>query len=393
MNILFLDQFATIGGGQRSLLEVLSSLRDHGWNGRIAVPGEGPYPDALRAGGFPVDHIQCGAYSHARKRPADFARYMSDLPRLTRSIYTLTAERRICLLYVNGPRLLPAAAVVAKVRSIPLVFHSHHRIMQPVAVRVAGEALRWSNARMIACCRFAAEPLEGYVPHGRCRVVYNGIASVARARSDIGSRRIRSIGVVGRVEPEKGQMEFTAAARILAAEFPDCRFVVAGAPLFSGPQYLEAVKKAARMLPIQFIGWQDNIATVFSKLDLLVVPSTDVDSTPRVVIEAFSAGIPVVAFSAGGIPEIVEDGNTGFLASERSAAALAARIRSVLRMDPARLREVLERARQTWRERFALERFQRDVADVILDACLPTSARNSTDATAATTADATSTDG
>jgi glycosyltransferase involved in cell wall biosynthesis len=188
-------------------------------------------------------------------------------------------------------------------------------------------------------------------------------------------------------------MEFTSAVRILAAEFPDCRFIVAGGPLFSGPAYLEAVKGAARTLPIQFVGWQDDIGAIFSTLDLLVVPSTDIDSTPRVVIEAFSAGIPVVAFPAGGIPEIVEDGNTGFLASNRSAEALAARIRSVLRMDPMRLREVVVRARQVWGERFTLERFQKHVAEVILQACLPTRARNRSAATAATTAAAPSTDG
>ncbi|RPI16128.1 MAG: glycosyltransferase [Acidobacteriales bacterium] len=393
MNILFLDQFTTIGGGQRSLLEALAGLRDHGWSGRIALPGDGAYTDALRARGFPVDHISCGAYSPARKRPADFARFTGEFPWLIRSIYRLAARHRTGLLYVNGPRLLPAAAVVAKARSIPLLFHSHHRILQPVAICLAGEALRWSGARMLACCRFAAEPLQGYLPRGRCRIVYNGVAGVSWAHSDSGSRKVRSIGVIGRVEPEKGQMEFTAAVRILATEFPDCRFIVAGAPLFSGPEYLEAVKKAARSLPIQFVGWQDDIGSAFSRLDLLVVPSTDMDSTPRVVIEAFSAGIPVVAFPAGGIPEIVEDGNTGFLAAGRSAAALAARIRSVLRMDPARLREVVERARQTWSERFTLERFQHEVAESILQACLPTSARNRSAATAASTADAASTEG
>ena len=393
MNILFLDQFKTIGGGQRSLLEALSGLRDRGWSGRIALPGEGAYTDALRAGGFPVDHISSHAYSATRKNLADFAHFVGEFPWLIRSIYRLAAKHRTGLLYVNGPRLLPAAAVVAKARSIPLVFHSHHRILQPVAIRLAGEALRWSGARMLACCRFAAEPLQRYLPHGRCRVVYNGIAGVSWAHSDSGSRKIRSIGVIGRVEPEKGQMEFTAAVRILAGEFPDCRFIIAGAPLFSGPEYLEAVKKAARPLPIQFVGWQDDIGAVFAGLDLLVVPSTDIDSTPRVVIEAFSAGIPVVAFPAGGIPEILEDGNTGFLASGGSPAALAARIRSVLRMDSARLQEVVGRARQAWRERFTLERFQQDIAGAILEACLPTSARNRSAATAASTADAASTEG
>ena len=185
----------------------------------------------------------------------------------------------------------------------------------------------------------------------------------------IGLRGIRTIGVIGRVEPEKGQMEFMAAVRILAAEFPDCRFIVAGGPLFSGPGYLEGVKRAARSLPIEFVGWQEDIGAVFSKLDLLVVPSADIDSTPRVVIEAFSGGIPVVAFPAGGIPEIVEDGQTGFLASGRSPAALAARIRSVLLMDPVRLREVVGRARDAWQGRFTLQRFQQDVAAVIQQAC------------------------
>ncbi len=371
MNVLFLDQFATMGGGQRSLMEVLSGLRGNGWDGRIALPGTGAYPDALRKAGFPVDDLPVGMYSPARKGPADFARYAGEMPRLTRSIYRLASRHRSGLLYVNGPRLLPAAAVVARLRAIPLVFHSHHRILQPVAVRLAGEALRGSKARMIACCRFAAEPLAPYLPRGRCRVVYNGVADVSWSRGGAGARKIRTIGVIGRIEPEKGQMEFAAAARILAPEFPECRYIVAGAPLFSGPRYLEAVKQAARALPVEFPGWQDDISGVFSTLDLLVVPSTDIDATPRVVIEAFAAGIPVVAFPAGGIPEIVGDGRTGFLASARTPAALAERIRSVLRMDPARLREVVERARQTWRERFMLERFQREVAEVILQACRP----------------------
>ena len=166
MNILFLDQFTSIGGGQRSLLEALSGLRDHGWSGRIALPGEGVYSDALRAGGFPVDHIPCPAYSPARKRPADFARFMGEFPWLIRSVYRLAAAHRTGLLYVNGPRLLPAAAVVAKARSIPLVFHSHHRIMQPAAVRLAGRSAPLVGRPDAPCCRFAAEPLQGYCPAG-----------------------------------------------------------------------------------------------------------------------------------------------------------------------------------------------------------------------------------
>jgi len=266
---------------------------------------------------------------------------------------------------VCGPRLLPAAAWVARSRSIPLVFHCHHRILQPAAARLAGVALRWSRAGMIACCRFAARPLAPYVLAERSRIVYDGVSEPAWRRRSRDPSKPWNIGVVGRIEPEKGQMEFVEAARILSSELTDCRFIVAGAPLFSGPEYLARVRSASRDLPITFLGWQEDIGDVFSQLDLLVVPSTDIDSTPRVVIEAFSGGLPVVAFPAGGIPENIEDGRTGFLAAANSPAALAARIRSVLSMRLRALREVAERAEEVWQEKYSLDRFRQEVGDAI----------------------------
>jgi hypothetical protein len=67
MNILFLDQFSTVGGGQRSLLELLPLVHARGWSARVALPGCGPYSDKVRASGFPVDFIPCGEYAQGRK--------------------------------------------------------------------------------------------------------------------------------------------------------------------------------------------------------------------------------------------------------------------------------------------------------------------------------------
>ena len=393
MNILFLDQFRTMGGGQRSLLELLPAIRGRGWKARVVLPGDGSYAGKLRSGGFPVDFVRCGDYTPARKGLADFVRYGCESLPMLRGILDLTTTHRTNLLYVNGPRLLPAAALTALARSIPLVFHSHHRLVQPSAVRLAGEALRWSRASLIACCRFASEPLLPYVAEDRWRILYNGVSEPAwlgRWRDPTGGW---NIGVMGRVEPEKGQLEFVEAARTLVAEFPKSRFSVIGAPLFSGPQYLEKVKAASRGLPVEFLGWQEDIGAAFSKLDLLVVPSSDSDSTPRVVLEAFAAGIPVVAFPSGGIPELVQDGETGFLAEAPSAAALAARIRSVLSMDPWAVKAVANRARAAWSERYTLERYQHEVIDAIEQSFLGMSVRNSSAATVASPADVMSTEG
>jgi glycosyltransferase involved in cell wall biosynthesis len=365
MNILFIDQFRTIGGGQRSLVELLPLVRKRGWSARVALPGGGPLCDRVRACGFEAEFVPCSSYTPGRKTLADFGRYLREVRAMAQAISTLAAEHRIDLLYVNGPRLLPAAAWVARAESIPLLFHCHHRIVQPWVARLAGEALKWSRARVIACCRFAGEPLDRYAR--RSSIIYNGVPGPSWTRRPRDPVRAWNIGVIGRVEPEKGQMEFVSAARILSREFSNCRFLVAGAPLFSGPEYLERVKEASHDLPFEFLGWQNDIGSTFSQLDLVVVPSSDIDSTPRVVIEAFSGGIPVVAFPAGGIPEILEDGKTGFLADCATPAALAARIRSVLLMGLRPLREVTEQARAAWWEKYTLERFQEEVGEAILE--------------------------
>src|SRR6516165_8972428 len=108
-------------------------------------------------------------------------------------------------------------------------------------------------------------------------------------------------------------MEFVNAARLLLRNFPECRFIVVGAPLFGDFSYFVRVREAGRDLPIQFLGWQRDVAAVLSDLDVLVVPSGSLDSAPRVILEAFASSVPVVAFPSGGIPEIVRDGSNGFL--------------------------------------------------------------------------------
>src|SRR6185369_10392798 len=112
------------------------------------------------------------------------------------------------------------------------------------------------------------EPLAPYAR--RYGIIYNGVAQPSWKRWGRDPLKPWNIGVIGRVEPEKGQMEFVSAARIVWMEFGNCRFVVAGAPLFSGPEYFERVKAASRGLPVEFSGWQDDIGATFSQLDLLV---------------------------------------------------------------------------------------------------------------------------
>jgi glycosyltransferase involved in cell wall biosynthesis len=195
-------------------------------------------------------------------------------------------------------------------------------------------------------------------------VLYNGVAQLLTRTPDF-TKKIRRIGVIGRIEPEKGQLHFVYAARSVLRLFPDCKFVVIGAPLFSGTEYLNTVIGSSIGLPVEFLGWRDDIGAVLSNLDLLAVPSAPVDSAPRVILEAFAARVPVVAFGSGGIPELIRDGETGFLTIANTPAALANRIRSILTMNPFSIRAVVDRAYESWRNRYSLDIYQKRVSDFI----------------------------
>ncbi|MBV8834273.1 MAG: glycosyltransferase family 4 protein [Acidobacteriaceae bacterium] len=370
MNILCIEQFRELGGGQLTLLDLLPGLRDRGWQPVVAVPGEGALAKRIRELHCDVELFDVPAYPNGKKRTLDLLRYATGAPKLTERITRLAAQRNSDMLYVNASRMLPIAALIARRWSIPLVFHCHNRLTQRAAVTLLGRSLRMAHARVISCCSYSAEPLRPYLSNEALAVLYNGVADtrVGGSRSHRTSFRI---GVIGRVEPEKGQTEFVAAARILLEAHPRSTFVVVGAPLFGGTRYLDRTVALSRGLPIEFMGWQDDIPSILSGLDLLAVPSGSADATPRVILEAFAAGVPVVAFPSGGIPEIVKDGYNGFLTSKSTPEGLAERMSFVLRLDPVVRQSVVSNARTCWQSRHSLENFRRDVCDFIALALSP----------------------
>jgi glycosyltransferase involved in cell wall biosynthesis len=372
MNVLFLDQFSELGGAQRCLLDLLPALACAGWSAHVAAPGDGELAAQAIALRATADRVRCGPYASGHKTPSDLARFAVETPRLACEIRSLIRRYDADLVYVNGPRLLPAAALAA-IKGPPILFHAHS-LLDGYPLRLAGWSLRLSRAAVVASCRFVGRSLAPYTSQSgqsRIRVVYNGVRQNDSPRLNTsGNRSNIRIGVIGRISPEKGQAEFLRAARLLYPDFPHGKFLICGGPLFSSAsalRYSAELESLAEDLPVEFTGWQQDIDSVLSTLDLLVVPSAPIDATPRVILEAFAAGVPVIAFASGGIPEIVEHNVTGFLVEQRSHEALAAAMRQCLR-EPGRLREVAACARLKAGSEFSLERYRQQMLEAMQSA-------------------------
>jgi glycosyltransferase involved in cell wall biosynthesis len=245
-----------------------------------------------------------------------------------------------------------------------LVFHSHSLLSTSYARLLAGISLRKCRATAIASSRFVAGPLRSYLPPERVQIIYNGVRDYGSAARPCPISDRPAIGIIGRVAHEKGQLDFIRAARIVRHHISSCRFIICGDPQHSGDTYLSSVRAAARGLPIEFMDWQTDIGPVLRRLDIVVVPSMPLDATPRVILEAFSAGVPVIAYPSGGLTELIEHGTNGIITHEPSPESLASAVNHLL-ADSQEMYRLAHNARRCYLSKFTLEKFREDVVAVL----------------------------
>lgn len=136
------------------------------------------------------------------------------------------------------------------------------------------------------------------------------------------------IGSVGRLERVKGHIYLLEAFATLAPSFPDLFLAVVGDGELADP--LRAFAQRSGISDrVRFLGWRDDTAVLLHAFDLFVLPSLN-EGMGRALVEAMAAGLPIVATRAGGIPEVLGEGEAGLLVEAGSAAALAQGIEQLL---------------------------------------------------------------
>lgn len=136
------------------------------------------------------------------------------------------------------------------------------------------------------------------------------------------------VGFVGRIDEEKGIRELATVAKQLPDEIT-FRFVGDG-PLFDWlATELAAEIKAGT---VELAGWVDHeeIPAELNRLQLLVMPSQPTEGLPTTILEALACGTPVYATPVAGVPDVVKEGETGFLMADLESSNIAAEIVSVL---------------------------------------------------------------
>jgi glycosyltransferase involved in cell wall biosynthesis len=165
--------------------------------------------------------------------------------------------------------------------------------------------------------------IELGAPQNKTMVIPNGIDTDRFSSINRVKRKIFKVGLVGRVVPIKDIKTFIITSKIISEMIPGTRFYCIG-PTDEEPSYYNDCKLLVNSFQLQerfiFTGRQD-VRIYYSLLDVLLLTSVR-EAQPLVILEAFCAGIPVVATKVGNVPELL-DYDERFLAASKDASKLA----------------------------------------------------------------------
>ena len=352
-------------GGAERVLYLVASGRSEGHATRhvvVSLTDEGVYGPKLRAAGV---ELHCLGMPRGRSTLAAFLALVRVIRRLQPDV-VMTWLYHADLMGTLAARLAGARQIIWNIRCSDMDFR-HYAPTTRRIVKVLARLSRvpWAIATNSEAGRRAHEAL-GYRPK---RWVYlpNGFdtslwrpdeALRASVRNELGfSQGDRVIGLIARVDPQKDHANFFAAARLLAAQRPDARFLLVGKDTrrLALPSEIRTVTVAT--------GARTDVPQLMRALDVLVSASAYGEGFPNVIGEAMASGVPCVATDVGDSAVVI--GDTGRIVPPKDPAALAAAIEAMLDLPPEEMRALGVRSHERIRTVFSLGTCLQNYANLI----------------------------
>jgi glycosyltransferase involved in cell wall biosynthesis len=351
VNILIAESSTAVGGQELAVLLHAEGLLKRGHRLRLVLEPKSPIARMAMDKQLPVTLISM------RK-----SRY----PQAIVSLRALIAHHRPAILQVNSSRdswigavavrLLRPRPKLLRIRHIsaPLnrnwMTHLLYRRLFDMVVVTGGEKTKRELVERdgLAAERVAAFPIGLDVGYFRPSPPDHDL------RLELGLPKGHLlVGLISYLRSYKGHEYFIEAASMLAARRDDVSFVIVG----EGPEEA-AIRSRIEQLGlsgrIRMLGFREDLLNVFRSFDLFAIPSVEGDTIPQVLMQALAIGLPVVSTTVGSIPDVVIDGETGFVVPPRDGPALAERTARLL--DDADLRSRMGRQGRSMVERdYSLE--------------------------------------
>jgi glycosyltransferase involved in cell wall biosynthesis len=351
--VFLLCEFATLNGGEQSMLSTFEGVCAAGFRPIVACPAEGPLAERLADRGIEVVPFSCFDDSGTRKPLIVLRKELADAIRWVQP--DLFHANSLSMGRLSGP--------VAAESGVPSI--SHLRDIIKLNAQVIGDLNR--HGRLLAV---SSATRDHHIAQGlaadKTFVLHNGVdleRFFPRAPSGFLHEELRLpresklIAAVGQLGLRKGQEVFVRAAEMIADDCPTSHFLLIGERCSSKSESqefessLHAAADGSLRGRLHFLGFRPGMELILSELMLLVHPARQ-EPLGRVLLEAGAAGLPIIATNVGGTAEIFPPtSESAILVSANDVESIARAMRELLH-DEDKRRQLGDNARKRIEEVF-----------------------------------------
>lgn len=373
-NILYYEPSSGFGGSSSNLYHILRQLDKSKFRPIVVVHNDGDQFERIKSLGIEVIKIpytQMEAFNDASGLKLIWITTTVINP-LVEKMTALILERQIDIVHINTNLLLGIPMILAAEGEKKKIF-CYIRETRPLIRR---ERLLVKRVDHFFVLSRAAQIIYGQdIPDKKLHVVPDGVdfeefeglnSDTFREEFHLQDKKV--VGLVGRIIPGKGQLEFAQAAKQICRTHPDVRFVIVGDAKGSNTGYLEELRSYIHRehlhTKVLLTGWRTDVKQIMHGLDILVLASTTFpEGLPNSIIEAMVLGKPAVATNIPGPPEIIEHDVTGFIVPPGDVEAMVDKVTRLL--DDAELaRKMGERGRKRAEELFDVRKVVKKMQDM-----------------------------
>lgn len=339
--ILYLHAGAELYGADIVLLELLKGLDKSKFEPYVILPNEGPLVEKLIENNIKVEVINYPILRRKYFNPLGIIKYIKDYIIYSNKLIKIAKDKKIDIVHTNTAAVLEGMFVKRRLK-LKQIWHIHEIIVKPKFMnKLLSYFISKNSDEVITVSNAVKKHLleTGFFKENSIKVIYNGVDNKI-FNSENNTKYLREefnipqdalvVGMIGRVNAWKGQQDFLEAMDIVLENKENVYAMLVGG-VFEGEEWrinqlnikINSMKNKDKVI---FSEYRNDTKNIHALYDIFVLPSTNPDPLPTVVLEAMASRTPIVGYKHGGICEMVEDGVNGSLAEVKNINALAEQI-------------------------------------------------------------------
>lgn len=368
-----------VGGGEYSIYYLIKNLRRDIFDPIVFYSHENDIIKRLREDGIQLIHIPLNEKitsvyrDEIKANPLTLLIYIRYLISGIYQIIKLLKGNKIDLLHPHDNLSKIIGGVAAKIAGVKVVAHCRDLLKESVVEKMLliYQLLFMNKIIAVSESNRNLFKIMGKVP-GKVYTIYNGIdipkfifvRGYVRSEMDIGDDAV-VIGVIAVFDKCKGHVYlFQAIDKLISEGYKNIICLVVGNGR-EGDALRAFVLNKGLTDYIRFLGYRNDVPELLCVMDMVVMPSIQ-ESFPRVPLEAMAMKVPVIATTVGGLPESIDNGNTGILVPPMDVDSLSNAIKYLIE-NPGTRRMMGEAGRKRVEEKFSIENNLRKTEELYLD--------------------------